>query len=627
MRSATRGQWAILYIVASFLGCSSPAPGNHQPFYFVQHMDGAEAVFDAIQFRSVRKDGLLYSPITMSDETQLSMTPPLPSKLTFTVHVPRDPELRFSIGATRIGEASLPAPVVFRLHIDAGDTPELCFSETIARSRAQVWNYRRVDLSRWSGKDVRLTFETRLGERQRVPSSQPFSTMQLPVLASWGNPVLTSVSAPTDEPHLILISLDCLRFDHMGLYGYSRDTTPRIDQFARDAMVFENAVSASSWTLPTHMSMLTGLPPSFHGASKWRRLDDSVPYLPEWLAQSGYQTVGIASWVYVSQAFGFERGFHVYRVLDQPRAEVVVDEALKVLRDSKGQKLFLFLHFFDPHWRYLPPRDFIDRFGARPDDVSGLLAMVADGLPPPSSKEIHQVIDLYDAEIAYMDGEIGRFLEALEEMGMYDSSLIIVTADHGESFYEHGHWEHTQTLYDELTRIPLIVKWPNSTPKGSYKQPVGQVDIFPTLLEGAGIEPPSAGLKHLGRGSGEGNRNQITSEVTWIAPEATTMKVSLRSDQTKYIATLVGPTGDPLAARDITHEELYDLLADPSENNNVAADLQFETRLGLFRRDLRDFLEEARKLRSERQGREILLEEDVLRKLESLGYTMDSGKR
>ena len=451
--------------------------------------------------------------------------------------------------------------------------------------------------------------------------------MQLPVLASWGNPVLTSVSAPTDEPHLILISLDCLRFDHMGVYGYSRSTTPRINQFARDGMVFENAVSASSWTLPTHMSMLTGLPPSFHGASKWRRLDDSVPYLPERLAQLGYQTVGIASWVYVSQAFGFERGFHVYRVLDQPRAEMVVDEALKVLHDASGQKLFLFLHFFDPHWRYLPPRDFVDRFGPRPDDVSGLLELVADGLPPPSSKEIHQIIDLYDAEIAYMDGEIGRLFDALKEMGMYDSSLIIVTADHGEGFYEHGHWEHTQTLYDELTKIPLIIKWPNSTPKGRFRPPVGQIDIFPTLLEGAGIEPLSTGLRHLGRGGDEGKRNQLTSEVTWIAPEATTMKVSLRSDQTKYIATLVGPTGDPLAARDITHEELYDLLADPSENNNLAADLRFETRLSLFRRDLRDFLEEARKLRSERQGREILLEEDVLRKLESLGYTMDSGKR
>ena len=137
-------------MLASLFGCSPPSPRNHQAFYFVDHLDTAEAIFDLIQFRSVRKDGLLYSPVTMSDETQLSLTPPLPSKLTFTVLVPRDPELRFSIGATRIGEASLPAPVVFRLHIDAGDTPELCFSETIARSRAQVWNYRKVDLSRWS---------------------------------------------------------------------------------------------------------------------------------------------------------------------------------------------------------------------------------------------------------------------------------------------------------------------------------------------------------------------------------------------------------------------------------------------------------------------------------------------
>ncbi|MFQ5792873.1 MAG: sulfatase, partial [Acidobacteriota bacterium] len=242
---------------------------------------------------------------------------------------------------------------------------------------------------------------------------------------------------------------------------------------------------------------------------------------------------------------------------------------------------------------------------------------------PKSPEEKAQIINLYDAEIAYADREIGRLLDALKAMGLYDRSLIILTSDHGEAFYEHGHWEHSQTLYDEIIRVPLIVKWPDSIPRGRRKTLVGQVDIFPTLLESAGIEPPRTGAMGLLHAGAEQNtRPRIPSEVTWMSPNGTFMKVSFRSEGLKYIATLAGPAGDELGATEITQEELYDLTRDPAEQNNLIAKSphrakSLATRL---RGDLRAFLDEARRLRAKRRGEEVLLDESTRERLRSLGY-------
>jgi arylsulfatase A-like enzyme len=582
----------------------------------VDRLDDAETDFDPVQFRSVRKDGLLSSPVTLAGETRTSLTPPLPSRLTYQVDVPPDPILSFSIGATPLGDGPLAAAVDFLVYVDPPGNEDPIFSGTLQRHQSNQWMARSVDLSPWSGQRVALTFETKTRTAESV---------QQPILAAWGDPVLAGSPAKLGElakPNLILISIDCLRSDHLGTYGYERNTSPNLDRFAEDGVVFETAVSTSSWTLPTHMSMMTGLMPSFHRATKWEKLDRSVPYLPEILADHGYQATGVASWVYVSQVYGFERGFDVYRVLEDPTARDVIDAAIEQLRVKKGQNHFLFMHLLDPHWPYLPPNDFLERFGPRPRDISDLQDLILHAEPPPSETERDEIIRLYDGEIAFTDQELGRFFEELKALGLYDHSLVIVTADHGEAFYEHGHWQHSQTLYEEIIRIPMIVKWPGDSLKGRIRAQVSQVDVFPSVLQAAGIEPPATefvSLRELVDAERRVSEERVVmSEVTWRSPNETSMKVSFRTERMKFLATLAGPVGDDLGVSETRQEELYDLVADPDERTNLAAERSEE--LASFQGRLRSFIDGARAQRSTRPGQQIELDEELLERLRALGY-------
>ena len=595
--------------------CDGPSSSASLPFFFVDHLADAEGIYNRAKFRSVRKDGALSSSVTMAGETQLSLTPPLPSRMTYEVRIPSNAVLRFSIGATPLGDEALSDPVDFRLHVGSDIGEEIHFSETVRRSGANRWFHREVDLTRWSGKKVRVTFETKLSGS---------GSDRRPILAVWGSPVLVSSTAEHEKPNLILISIDCLRADHVGAYGYERNTTPSIDELAGDGVVFETTVSTSSWTLPTHMSMLTGLPPSIHGATGQNKLDGSVPYLPELLAQSGYRVDGVTSVDYLSREFGFETGFHSHLFLFDPGADRLVDAALDLIRRGDGQPHFLFLHLLDVHWPYSPPSDFRALFGGRPPNISGLLDKVLHDKEPSNQEEINQVMNLYDGELAYVDQELGRFFDELKAARLYERSLIIVTADHGEAFYEHGYWKHTQTLYEEMVRVPLIVKWPEDSPTGNVETMVSQIDVFPTVLEAAGETPPGTWAmslrRHVDGGPRTTSERTVVAEVTWDAlpTRPAMMKIAFRSEQFKYIATLQGPAVKELSPSGIRQEELYDLTRDPSETKNVS--LESEHQLRFFRKKLRDYFAEARTFREARRGEKVALDDATLERLRALGY-------
>ena len=496
---------------------------------FAQQVDEAEKDYDETLFRSYRKDGLLSAPVTLRSETRRSLTPPVPSRLTFTVPIPAEPLLSFSIGVSTLGERTLIRPVRFTIYVDE----DIAFEETV-RDQPNVWLSRTVDLSEWSEKTVRLGFDTVVRGRSLKGAGSAF-------LPAWGNPVLDGSLANEDGMNLVLISVDCLRADHVGAYGYARNTTPNIDRFGTEGVIFRNATSVSSWTLPTHMSMMTGLMPSLHGVSHEYKLSSSVPYLPEILADNGYQTLGVAAGDYLSQEWGFERGFDVYRMLIYRRASEIVDAALELARETRSAKKFLFVHLFDAHWPYVPPRGFRDRFDERPPDISDIMSKVHDGVPPSGPEEIQQFVNLYDGEIAYLDQELGRFFAGLQEAGIYHRSLIILTADHGESFYEHKIWQHKPSLFEEVTHIPLIVKWPGESPTGTVESLVSQLNVFPTLLEEAGLVPPYDYVS-LARFLGESpapSKNAL-SEITRDAKEGqgAAMKIAVKDNRLKYILTL-----------------------------------------------------------------------------------------
>ncbi len=591
--------------------------------FFVDEVVNAELSFSDIEFYSQRQNRSLSIPWTVGEETRRSLAPPLPSRMAFVAKIPQSPMLRFAVGVATLGDEEVEASVRFRVYVDTGDSDERLFSIVLSRDQQNQWREGEVDLSSYAGSTSKIILETALvGANAAGSTGAPGESVVASLLPLWGNPVL-STTRPREEPlNLILVSIDCLRADHVGVYGYSRQVTPHIDRFAADGVVFETAIATSSWTVPTHMSMLTGLLPSSHGVhGKLHKLDPLAPYLPDLLAGAGYQVDGIVSWDYLSQVFGFERAFHHYRFLRQPGARGTIDAALAMARGARGHRQFLFVHLFDPHTPYLPPAELIERFGPRPKDISDLLDRVKDDQPPEDSSEVEQLINLYDAEIFYTDREIGRFLSELEKMGLYDNSLIVITADHGEAFYEHGHWEHSESLYDEIIRVPLIVKWPKGDPGGSVDHPVSQTDIFATILAAAGLAEIPTEAIDLGlygnRPTGSLVERVLISEFALKLDDRNLTKmVSFRSPVAKYVAAIEAHDWDADEEQRL-REELYDLIEDPQELRNL---IELGHGVDDYRRMLSAHLAKERRLQAGRDSKPVVVDEETMERLRSLGY-------
>ncbi len=616
-------RWTVLVLVIICLtGCQSFSPEDRAPFFFVEHIHEAKTTFHVGKPRASQQK--LHDSFTLTGETRRALAPPLSARVTFEVEVPEEPELRFSIAASTMGRSVLQGSVEFLVLVESGGgKQELAFSDTIRRSQPNRWFRRDIDLSPWAGSKIGLSFETKLASRHR-PSAEPH------ILPLWGNPVLVSRGAPLTKPNLILISLDCLRADHVGAYGYERDTTPRIDAFSNEAVLFQTAIATSSYTLPTHASMLTGLPPSLHGVTVRTKIPSSVPYLPQLLAEAGYRVNGVVSATFLSQFFGFQRGFHTYSHMSG-RAQQVVDEGLALLREGDGQNQFLFLHLYDPHWPYTPHRELIGRFGERPSDVSDLMHRVQKNSPPRSPSEINQVVNLYDAVLVYLDEELGRFFVELKRMKLYDQALIILTADHGEAFYEHGHWQHGQAkvqdgpgLYEEIIHVPLIVKWPGETFGLKIPHLVSQADICPTLLEAAGLKDStgewSTSLRHALQNAADApsSRTAIAEFISLADEQGAAMQIVLRNQHQKYIANLRSSTVSELYTAEIQYEELYDLRTDPLERTNLVGEQVVS--ILRYRRALRAYLAEAEVQRLRHRGAKVTLDESSRKELRALGY-------
>jgi arylsulfatase A-like enzyme len=581
-------------------------------FFFAREVKKASATFDSLQFRSTRKDGGLTTRVSMDGvETREALVPPVPSRLAFPIVVPHEPLLTLAYGVFTFDGKALPAPIEFRLAIDTGEgTETLLLDETVRRRFGNQWFESKIDLSRWAGKRAEVVFETRYRETE-------FTAVEASgqgVLAAWSSPVLLDRARAASRPDLVLISIDCLRADHVGTYGYDRDTTPNLDALARDGVVFEDAASVSSWTLPTHMSMLTGVLPTQHGLRRDQKRLPSVPYLPELLGRSGYETIGIVSSLLLTPTFGYDQGFDRYHALVDVPAPALVDTAIREMTGRDRGSRFLFLHLFDAHWPYSPSPELLTRFGRRPKDISELLKKVIDRRPPSTPEDIEGLKSLYDAEIYAIDRELGRLFDALKQAGRYDGALIIVTADHGEAFYEHGLWQHAEVIYNEVTHVPLIVKWPGSQRRGRETRVVDQLHLFPTILEAASLPSP-----HARKSLSTAEEVSPITEITWEGREGSgrAMKVAVRRGPLKYVATFKGEKGARDFVSERMKEELYDLAQDPGETKDILGG----TDAGAFRSRVRAFLEEVRSRRGAGEAADaIVLDEETRDRLRALGY-------
>jgi len=355
----------------------------------------------------------------------------------------------------------------------------------------------------------------------------------------------SQMTAPSSSPNVLFVVLDTVRPDHLGTYGYDRDTSPELDAFASQGVVFENAFSAAPWTLPSHASMFTGLHPTTHGTG-WEkphlqdgraRIGDLAVYdvhtLAEEMAQRGYQTVGVAEKPWLSYEVGLTQGFEQFHDYSTPTLEErfigskvvegavakwgapvsdeypqatdkggarVVSTALEWLggsreRDSE-RPFFMYMNLNEAHDPYLPPTDYWDRF--LPEGVA-----IADTVPPilPATQaDLHSMIlgespltpemvdiyiSLYDAEILYQDMLLGRLFDGLEQMNLDDNTLVVIVSDHGEEFAEFDtRIGHQLSAVDTLLHVPLIMRYPPSLPAGQRVTSLAStVDLFPTIVD------------------------------------------------------------------------------------------------------------------------------------------------
>ncbi len=424
----------------------------------------------------------------------------------------------------------------------------------------------------------------------------------------------------TPTPANVLVYLiDTLRADHLGVYGYPLATSPRIDRFAADAIVFADAQAQSSWTRPAVASLFTGLDPRRHGVHRRRdALPGELDTLAELLARAGFDTAGFVTNGNVAPAFAFDQGFGLYRYLresgETPERHQLSDRlnawAFDWLEDRADdpRPFFLYLHATDPHAPYAPREPWRRRFAPGVDPGLGLLPAGREtfaGRREGDDALRRGAIGLYDAEIAFNDHHFGRLLERLRALGLYDDTLIVLLSDHGEEFFDHGSWKHGKTLYGEQLHVPLIVRLPGGERGGSrVADTARQVDVLPTVLDALGIPAPPGldGTSLLGPPD-PGRRSFADLRLADREVRSVTARgFKLILDASPF------PHGPPV--------QLYHLARDRGETAELSAERPFEGELlsqVLRRRDLELAAGAA-------PGEEIEIPEELRRQLEALGY-------
>jgi choline-sulfatase len=317
------------------------------------------------------------------------------------------------------------------------------------------------------------------------------------------------------RPNVVLYLVDTLRADRLGCYGGKKAVSPALDAFVRGATLFERAVAQSSWTRPSVASVLTGMGPLAHGV---QTLDDRLPEaavtLPEMLQAAGYRTAGFSTNPQVSAATGLAQGFDDFALSPAIRSDDVTRLVVRWLDRRRGrQPCFLYVHTSDPHAPYDPPLALVRRFAPGVPANAGSLPEVRRAYAARGrerARRAAQLSDLYDGEVAGNDHGFGELLAALRARGLYDDSLIVFVADHGEEFDEHGDLGHGNNLYAETLNVPLIVKWPRQTRGERVAAVAQQLDLLPTVLRAAQLEPPrglpGTDLRLLGAAGGAERR-------------------------------------------------------------------------------------------------------------------------
>ncbi|QKG91347.1 sulfatase [Halorubrum salinarum] len=446
---------------------------------------------------------------------------------------------------------------------------------------------------------------------------------------------------------IVLVTVDSLRADHVGWHGYDRDTTPNLDERAASAETFQSAFSHACSTRPSFPSIMTSSYALEYGG--FERLSPKRTTIAELFSEAGYETAGFHSNLYLSADFGYDRGFDrffdsrsdpdvfaklrqevktrldsdgaIYALLQRAfnatekqtgielgsayvGAEEITNRALEWARSTDDGPRFLWVHYMDVHHPYVPPEKYQKRF--RDDSVSDrdavrLRRKMLESPDEITVDELNTLVDLYDAEIAYVDAEVERLVTTLrEEWG--DDPVFTFTSDHGEEFLDHDDFSHSATFYDEVIHVPLFID--DGEPGSVHDDLVGLMDLPPTLATYGDAEPPES-FRGTDLGCVETDnwtRSEVISE--WSNPESGDRRFSVRTDEWKYVREEDGT------------ERLYNLRADPNETENVIHDSPGKLE------ELRDTIRDHQKLLGESVDDlgEVTMDEEVKQRLRDLGY-------
>ena len=553
--------------------------------------------------------------MALGEEREVILANP-PSEFGYHLTIPYNAFLEFGIGVVANSEFN---GITFEVYVNSDNI----YSKRVINSEYIQWNDERVSLTKYGGKKVNLRFKTVAGSQNQNSKD--------PTEAGWSNLRITEVIpidrslSSKDKPNVILVVIDTQRADHLSCYGYNRDTSPTLNKIAQEGLLFETAISQSSWTWPATATILTGLYPYTHGVTSDERsfLDDSIITLSELLQENHFTTVGISANFLISKGKNFNQGFETF--IEMPwisskasKAEDINHKFYEWLETNKNFQFFAYLHYMDPHDRYSAPGKYQNMFAS---DYEGENDFIINGNVHPlweainfnkkeveyTEADIEHLMALYDGEIRYWDSQFSALLERLKKLNVLTKTIIIVTSDHGEEFLEHGKLRHGLQLYDESIRVPLIIWNPEFIKRGRIEEQVETVDIYPTICKILGIEIP---------GEIQGKSLFPVTELKSLSPYAYSqtehafifgkgrvMKNSIRTTKWKLIFT-------PFENK----YELYSILDDENEKTDLFANHPIGVKL---KDKLEQWVEKTTKLNSgKRQG----IDRATLEKLRSLGY-------
>lgn len=442
-------------------------------------------------------------------------------------------------------------------------------------------------------------------------------------VAAWVNPGFHR--AEKNPRIFIMMVLDTLRYDHSPLYGYHRKTTPFLEKLAADGVTFHHAFSTTSWTLPAHVSLFSGKDLSGHGVVAPKDvISENYPLVAEIFQMNGFVTAAFTGGGFVEDSYGFYRGFQYYS--NAPGSVFSMDSAERVFRHFKnymkrrwGNNLFIFLHTYQMHSPYKAPRPYVEKINknikGNLQGVPNFIKKKHEYFKPLAEADRQRLIDLYDASILYTDEAlVGNVVRFLKQKGAYENAMIVVLSDHGEEFYDHGSWEHGHTLYNELIKIPLVIKYPLSkNKKGIENALVSIADIPAMMLRESGLNYDENDFKiQSGR---PGGMLPVLLPVSPIIKQFLT-KVSFIDDSHYFIYNRIDEKKMAFFNPPHPGVPVYELYRreDLEEKHNVYKK-NFK-KVASFKKPLKMVLEKLKQLKRKQKR----LDKDLEKKLKSLGY-------